>query len=369
MNAADSAINIFIHWLETTDGYAFLTTFTRRIAQHGRLNQGSLGAAGGSLDFSKMDSGERQDALQDLCHDFLVFLLDTLPTSVQRSPELAQLLLSGQYRRIMELAWGRFLWQCRDQARSKESNPRGYLYRRLREILHQDQRFKVCTDQQGLLSYHPLSATGQPGVLPFFRQTEPFHYASWPSPPADANKAPEQYLFSAQWLAATALFFWQEAVHQSKTSCSLPIRELCRYLAEHFPWINRPLQQARNNTSDDTPDWMESLADGRDTPEEHLHHMNTLKSIAPLAAQLAATWPDAQRQVFSLHLGDPPLNFREIGEVLGFTDHNRAYALYQKAQTSLQMFVGNWPGLPLSELPLEVAETFIEEMKAICKNS
>ncbi|MBV5329970.1 MAG: hypothetical protein JZU65_20485, partial [Chlorobium sp.] len=268
-----------------------------------------------------------------------------------------------------ELSWGRFLWLCRDQARNKETNPRGYLYRRLREILHQDDRYKVVTDQRSMLYYYPISAVGAVGDVPFFRQTEPFNYSSWPAPPPEAHRTPEQYLFSAQWLASTALFFWQEAAHQFRASFSLPIRELCRYLAEHFPWINRPMQQVGTDASDNTHDWMDFLADERDTPEEHLQRINSLQSIAPLAAQLAATWSSEQRQVFALHLADSPLNFREIGENLGFTDHNRAYALFQKAKTSLQIFATNWPGLPLSELPLEVAESFIEEMKRICKNS
>ncbi len=369
MTPADQAIRVFINWLETADGYAFLTAFTSRMARFGNMSQGSLGAAGCAPDFSNMAGEERQDAVQDLCHDFLVFLLDKYPASVQRNLEIVHLLLSGQYRRVLELAWGRFVWQCQDQARNKEINPRGYLYRRLREILHQDNKYKVITDQRGLLYYYPVLTTVPDDDPPFFRSTEPFRYSNWPAPPPVANRTPEQYLFSAQWLASTALFFWQEATHQLGNPSALPIRELCRYLAEHHPWINKPLQQVGTDASDNSPDWMERLVDERDTPEEHLQRINSLASIAPLAAQLAATWTEEQRQVFTLHLAVPPPTFRDIGERLGFPDHNRAYALFQKAEKSLRQFITNWPGLPLSELPEEVAEAFIEEMKRICKKS
>ena len=129
------------------------------------------------------------------------------------------------------------------------------------------------------------------------------------------------------------------------------------------------MQQVGTDASDNTSAWVERLVDERGNPEEHLQRINSLESIAPLAAQLAATWSDEQRQVFTLHFADPPLKLREIAERLGFADHNRAYSLLQKAETSLRLFVTNWPGLPLSELPLEVAESFIEEMKRICKKN
>jgi hypothetical protein len=362
MISPEQAATAFRGWLESAESYAFLTRFVDVMCRYGHRMQG--GQAGGVS--SPRNSGRDHEEQDDLCHDFLLFVLDTYLKDHRQSPELLQLVLSGQYRRILELAWGRFLWHRGEQARSKQHNPRGYIYRRLREILHRDtSRFVVTSPLQGVLCYCPVAMATGPMQPPLPQgQDAGGHYSDWPPPPPAAGQKPEQYLFSSKWLSATAIFFWQEAASRHKTPVAMPIRELCRYIAEHYPWLNTP-QRLEDKDSDLT----EYLVGQQEPPEEHLQRINAFQSIAPLAAQLVATWPMEQQRVFALRLCDPPEKFTEIARNLGLADHNRAYALFQKSTKSLQRFTADWPGLPLAELPLEVAEAFIDEIKRLCKKS
>jgi hypothetical protein len=280
--------------------------------------------------------------------------------------ELIALIRSSQFRRILELAWGRFHWQRSDHARRKQHNPRGYLYRRLRELLQRNPyRFVVFNTSKKFPCYIPADeSSGRQPQPPLFRtQGDSVGYGHWSPPPPAIDLPPEKYLFKDTWLLDAADFFWQQAMKQAGP-VMIPIRELSRYLADHHPWLNAPLRREGTDS-----DGVDELADERETPEQHLQRINGLQSVAPLAAQLAATWPMDQQRVFVLRLLDPPATYEEIAARLGLADHNRAYALYRKAVQSLQRFTNDWPGLPLAELPEEVAHAFIEEMKRLCKNS
>ncbi|MBM9536292.1 hypothetical protein [Desulfobulbus alkaliphilus] len=355
--------NAFRAWLKTAAGYGYLTQFVSIMARRGRLV--ASGAGAGQSAWAERVVDQRQDMLQDLSHDFLLFLLDIWLTSATRNPEISRLFLTGAYRRVLELAWNRYLWRQQDQARSKQANPRGYLYRRLRELLNSAPHYTMTTNAQGLLCYHPVADPGAGDIEAATNHHEILHYSDWPPPPPLAGQSPEKYLFSGQWLAATAEFFWIEAGQRIGTPIAMPIRELCRYLAAHHPWLNNPQPQ-----SSDEADLTDRLADPHGTPEQQIQRHDDLRTITALAAQLVATWPAEQQQVFALRLADlPAMTFREISEHLGFADHNRSYSLYQQATRSLQRFTATWPGPPLTELPREVAEVFIDEMKRLCKNS
>lgn len=355
MTRAQQAAAALRDWLDRSEGYDYLLRFVGSMARSAVTRP--------AYTPETLSAAEQTDARQDLCHDFLVFLLDHGLADLHRHPEQAQLLLTGQYRRVLELAWGRFAWRQQDRERSRDLNPRGYLYRRLREILRQDKRFALVTTARKYPCYHPAHVVLEDHET-CFDTADAARSAPWPAPPARAGQAPERYLFAADWLVETALLFWEAVRQRTGRPVAVPIRDLVSYLAEHHPWLNRPLRQ-----EGDVSDMAEQLDSGGENPEERYQRLAALRAIGPLAAQLAATWTGEQRRVFALRLDAPPLSFREIGERLGFADHNRAYALYQKSVTSLQRFTAQWPGLPLAELPEEVAETFVEEMKRICKNN
>ena len=355
--------NAFRAWLETSAGYEYLTQFVAIMARRGRLV--ATGSGAGQSAWAERVVDQRQDMLQDLSHDFLLFLFDIWLRSATRNPEISRLFLTGAYRRVLELAWNRYLWHQQDKARSKQANPRGYLYRRLRELLSSDPQYTVTTDAQGLLCYHPVADPGAGDIKPITEHHETLRYSDWPPPPPQAGQSPERYLFSGPWLVTTAKIFWLEAVQRIGRPVAMPIREMCRYLAAHHPWLNNPQLQSSDETG-----LGDRLADPHGTPEEQIQRHDELRTITALAAQLAATWSAEQQLVFALRLADlPAMSFREISEHLGFADHNRAYSLYQQATRSLQRFTSTWPGPPLAELPREVAEVFIDEMKRLCKNS
>ena len=342
-------VSIFRRWLETSETYAFLARFVHAKSR----SEESAGII-------------RADDPEDLCHEFLLFLVDSYLDAAKLSPEQILLIRSAQYRRVLELAWGRFIWHRREIARSKNHNPRGYLYRRLREILqHNPGRFVVIRNRRDYLYYYPTRSVAE-HVRPNIGSEEEHStgYAQFLPPPPATGQTAEKYLFSEKWLLGTADFFWHQAMQDETEPLALPIRALCRYLADHHPWLNKPQRQEGTEW-----DCVDQLVDERETPEEHLQRINGLQSVVSLAAQLIATWPAEQRQVFVLRLADPPVQYEAIAERLGLANHNRAYALQQKALHSLQRFIGNWPGVPLSELPEEVALSFIEEMKRLCKNS
>lgn len=349
MTIPSEHVQALYQWLESPETYIFLTRFVDTKSRKDiQINSG------------------RDDHQEDLCHEFLLYVLDSFLIESRMVPELIALIRSAQFRRILELAWGRFIWQRREHERRKHYNPRGYLYRRLREILkHNNQRFVVTSNPQGFLFYCLAGNTAE-HLRPFWHQeaAPAGGYAQWSPPPSMIGLPPEKYLFKDKWLLSAAEYFWQQALERTGQPAMMPIRELCRYLADHYPWLNKPMRQDRADS-----DGIEDLADERENPEEYLQQMDGLQSVAPLAAQLVATWPVDQRRVFALRLADPPIKYAEIAERFGLPDHNKAYALYRKAEQSLRLFTGNWPGLPLAELPEKVAQAFIEEMKQLCKNS
>ena len=355
MTGAQQAAAALRGWLDRSEGYDYLLRFVGSMARSAATRPAYAPES--------LSVAEQADARQDLCHDFLVFLLDHCLADLHRHPEQAQLLLAGQYRRVLELAWGRFSWRQQDRERSRDLNPRGYLYRRLREILRQDKRFALVTTARKYPCYHPAHVVLE-GHETCFDTAEAARSAPWTVPQARLGQTPERYLFAADWLAETALLFWKEVRQRLGRPVAIPIRDLVSYLADHHPWLNRPLRQ-----EGDVSEMAERLDSGDENPEERCQRIAALRAIVPLAAQLAATWTSEQRQVLALRLDAPPLSFREIGERLGFADHNRAYALYQRSVASLQRFTDQWPGPSLAELPEEVAETFVEEMKRICKNN
>ena len=351
-------------WLGTVDGYDYLQRFVGKVMQFDRAVRAGEGAGPDGL--AGLSHEERTIAVQDLTHDFLLYLLDTFLPGAGKNPDLLNLLVIGQYRRLLELAWGRFTWHHKEQARKKALNPRGYLYRRLRQLLAADSRFTIIEDRRGLRCYLPARKTSgrSDDIQEYPDSLETGGYTSWPAPPAPRGQKPEAYLFSSVWLLATAQLFYREAVSRVDGPLAVPIRELSRYLADHHPWLNTPRQESK-----DQDDWLDTLVDPRENTEERVHHITAMRSMGGLAVQLAATWTEEQCRVFVLHLDEPQPTFREIADRLGYVDHNRPYALLQQTKKSLQRFIGTWPGPPLSELSREVAETFVEELKQCCQKT
>lgn len=347
--SSEQLVAIFHQWLELPETYTFLTQFVQ-VKSKREEKAAFLG----------------NESPEDLRQDFLLFLVDRFITQEKLASDLVLLINTTQFRRILELAWGRFIWHLRERTRNKEYNPRGYLYRRLREILQRNQnRFTVRYLHQKFPYYYPKNSVPE-HLWPDIKLEEdtPADYAYLPPPPPTCGQPADKYVFTEKWMLDTADFYWHQAMHGKLLPCALSIRSLNRYISDHHPWLNTPKHHEGKGT-----EYIEDLSEERETMEERLQRLDSLQSVAPLAAQLIATWSIQQRQVFMWRLTEPPVTYEVIAERLGLADHNKAYALFQKTVQSLRRFTGNWPGLPLSELPEEVAITFIEEMKRLCKNS
>lgn len=348
--SSERLVAIFRQWLELPETYAFLIHFVRVKSQR-EENTTILSS----------------ESPEDLRQEFLLFLVDRFVTPEKFGPDLMILANTAQFRRILELAWRRFIWHLRERARNKERNPRGYLYRRLREILQRSQnRFVVIRLHQNYPYYYPKSSVPKhlcSCIKPLVEVSADIAHLPSP-PPSTCGQPAEKYVFSEQWLLDTADFYWHEAMQGKTPPLSLSISSLSRYISNHHPWLNTPKRYEGTGTEN-----IEDLAEERETMEERLQRLDGLQSVAPLAAQLIATWSIQQRQVFMWRLTNPPVTYEVIAERLGLADHNKAYALSQKTVQTLRRFTGNWPGLPLSQLPEEVAISFIEEIKRLCKNS
>jgi len=268
------------------------------------------------------------------------------------------MILSDQASKVLRFALQQFSWRLQDAARKKDVNPRAYLYRRIREVLDHDKNFVIHKNSQNILAYSPATCAEKLREDPTIFLT--LNYAVLlPVPPA-LDKGRDS-LFTAEYLCGAALFFQQETARQLNGTYAVPMRELVRYLAMHYPWINR-IQ----------PD---SLIDAHDLPgsskmaEEQFDQITALKSITPLAAQFAISMDDQSRKIFLWILDDPPVPLNEIAHRLDLSDHNRVYRLHQKTIAALRKFASSWPGPPLEELPEDVGLAFIEAIRDICEKS
>ena len=183
--ASEGLVAIFRQWLEQPETYAFLFQFVQAKSQR--------------EENATLLSNERPE---DLRQEFLLFLFDRFVAPEKLSPDLMHLINAAQFRRILELAWGRFLWQLRERARNKERNPRGYLYRRLREILQRSQnRFAVIRLRHKYPYYYPKSSVAEhlrPDIKP--QEDVAIDYAHLPSPPTPFGQPADKYVFSEKWL-------------------------------------------------------------------------------------------------------------------------------------------------------------------------
>lgn len=89
---------IFRQWLELSETYAFLGQFVRFKSQR-------------EENAAFLDS----ESPEDLRQGFLLFLVDRFVTPEKLSPDLMLLINTAQFRRILELAWGRFIWDLRER--------------------------------------------------------------------------------------------------------------------------------------------------------------------------------------------------------------------------------------------------------------
>lgn len=351
MKPAQEAVRALKSWLETEAGFGYVQQLAGCYARDS-LREGSLATYLGNR-FSS-DPVELRD---EIAQEFLEFLLQSFLPQLSSRPDQAGMILNGRVSKVLSFALKQFSWRLKDLARQKDINPRAYLYRRIREILDHDKDFVVHKDAYNNLAYSPAACTDELREDPAIFST--LDYACRPVPPA-LDKGRDS-LFTAKYLSTAALAFWQETARQPAGSYTIPVRELVRYLAVHYPWINRTQPDSLSNALD--------LPGDMKMAEEQFDRIAALGSISVLAAQFAMGMDEQSSKILFWTLDDPPVSFKEIARRLALPDHNRPYRIHQKTIAAMKKFTGTWPGPPLDELPEDVGLAFIEAVQEICKKS
>jgi hypothetical protein len=350
----------FREWLGSEEAYSYCRNIARSVFRESFRR--SPVATVFPYPVSSNLSGEMsQELLDDITHDFLAFLLDTCAGLLETQPGMAQDVLTGRLHHVVRDGWHRFSGQWREKARSKEDNPRGYLYRRAREVLGQHADFRTRKHKAGWIAYAPAAAIPETNE---YWAGDGCAYSDWP--PADMEKGavPEKEIFTAEFLAPAAMNFHTRACETLGRKCWVPVRELVAFLAVHSPWLNVPVETPL--TSDDGPDAIIMNSD-REDMESRLDRISRLSSVATLAGQLVTAFSPEECRVFVLKFDQPSLTYREMGEQLGYLDHNRAYRIYGRTKTRIKRFCAEWPGPPPEELADDVQQFFLQAVRDACK--
>jgi len=348
MNGSETATAALQEWLRTAHGYQYILHLADR------LKKESQWRAGLSICFRQRFSCDPDDLRNEIAQEFITFLLQKFLPRLNDMPDQVNAVLTGQVRKVLSFALQQFSWRLQDNARRKDISPRTYLYRRLREKLQQDNRFVVQQYGQNGMCCLPASRDMEASMNPAdFSQVE---YGRWPIPPEPVSR---KALFTAKYLTEAACFFLEESTRQNTPTGPVPVREIVRYLAAHFSWLNAPRQEKL--PGDD------NLAAPAQSSEEQFIRIAALGSVGALADQFVLLLDNEACKILYWTLEDPPLSYKEIGRKLNFPDHNRPYRIHRKTIAAMRQFCANWPGPSLSELPDEVGIAFIEAVRKKCK--
>jgi hypothetical protein len=354
-------------WIESPSGFRALDGFVQ-------TNLNRLTAGGSSALFSlqsEQHNFNRDDTkgnVEELRQEFVAFFMDEIERRLQRQPVLASHLQKGNFRFFLDHVWDRFVWQLQEKAREKKKNPRGYLFRRFREILSAHPEILTEQDVSNRLYFCCDTSVKQ------FKSAKENSlanetYLDWPLPssaiPIDGEA---DIRISSRWVLNTARLFSQCAVSRGHPPW-LAVFELVRYLAVVHPWLNRPgFSSAGRDRDGRLPEVQEAFSLQSQGPEQHVQKLRQAESIESLAVQLVLSWNRQQCCVYIWRLEEPPMTFAEIAGELDLTGHNQAYRIYQKTKKSLFTFCRQWPGPPANELGEDVAIVFLEKVREQAKN-
>lgn len=371
MNTELQDTELLREWLETESGYDFVQRFIKFKI--------SSGNAGSHLSFLATylhlaESASPEASLEEIAHDFLLFLLTFAKTKLAGQPVLVAQLHAGKYRYFLDLLWQRYLWNIKDKSRIKKDNPRGYLYRRFREIVGTDAGFSTCVNNTGRLFYCLVETDKGSITEPVNILTEET-YKDYPmvAAPLQPN-AQGDFRVTDKWLTATARFFYSLVKDRYPQQQYFAVSELIRYLGCVLPWLNNLSRAIRESDYDADTETLnpnlnpiDRLAAPVEEDATRIDRLRQTRTICPLAGQIVSCWDRIQCCVFAWRLQEPPLTLKSIAEKLSLHNHNEAYGLFEKTQRSLKRFCSNWPGPPLHDLAPGVAEVFVNKVRQHAK--
>ncbi|MEA3469000.1 MAG: hypothetical protein U9R57_12380 [Thermodesulfobacteriota bacterium] len=338
-----------LDWIGSDDGYALLLALASRLLREAEQNRAI--AVIWPYPVTGQDDEYRVD---EIAHDFYIFLAENFIPQLPENPILVHLLESNNLRKLFAYARRKFLWVWKEKSRSKEHNPAGYLYRRLRETISMAPEFLSGKGVNNAFLFK-LKEDGQSKELIQTSLAEE-SMSSWPVFPESGAIKAEKEIYKQKYLHRVALFFWNEAC--SKTTVqALAVRDLQRYLLSIHSWLLRP-------SSIPLADDCTVLSVTNVDMDTRVH----TESISLQAEHLVSGWTGEQCAVFLMRLKEPPVKLKKIAEQLRLGDHNAVHRLYTACTHSIITFSSNWPGPPLAELPEECAELFLEQIKICAKN-
>ena len=298
------------------------------------------------------DNSSHQTLKEEITHDFYIFLMDYFIPRLHKHPEQLYLIETGNFRKLLHLAKYKFICQLREKRRSKNTNPAGYLYRRLRQTISDAPLFETKNLANLPFLYRlRTNKTPEQYIRTVFSDDD---FSSWPLLPMRTN-TPEKEIFTAGFLINSAHILWKEANKRTDVSF-LALNDLSRYIFSQYPWLLHPVATQQ----------LPEISSVNNT-EDELDTITFLKSMEVLAEQLVATWSDRQRKIFLMRMNDSSLKWKDLARQFGTPDHNRIYRDFSFCKKSLNEFTTNWPGPPLSDLPDICEDVFLEKIIEECK--
>jgi hypothetical protein len=299
---------------------------------------------------------ERADCFEMLADDLWIFLRSR-PANWPLKSQWAILAARGERFVMLRIAQ-EFLSYLKDKARTYSYDPARALYRRLRQVLQEEDSVAYrATDRGAFYSLDPEAPSGD-ALLPL--EAEP--YSGWDAP---IGLVAMKDLDKKSSLLVLARFFGEEARRRLGKACFLPVRELVRFVSAHYPvpstFTTVPLSAGQDDSTNAPSMSIESLREECSGEASFV-----ARQLEDLAQQLAASWSQKQRAVFALVQGDDH-TLSEAARQVGYRSAAGAAYVYNTALDILRDFCLQWPGLSPPDLDERLFEAFVLQLAAICK--
>ena len=303
----------------------------------------------------KLPPDERADCFQALADDLWIFLRSRPATWYRRNHWIPLAARGGRF--LMLKIAQEFLNDLRDRARTYARDPGRALYRHLRQILQEEEGVEYCATKQG--AFFSMDCEAAPWEASGFLGGDA--YGNWDSPHLQVSMKDVEKRSSLLFLAR---LFWEEACRRLGRRCFLPVRELVRFIASHYPGF-APITIISLEAVDD--------GSGADTARHRAAEGETPREasfvgldLEELARQLAAAWSPKQREVFALIQGQD-LTLAQAAVQMGYRSAAGAAYAYRSALDVLRDFCLLWPGLSPPDLDESLFEAFVVQLVEVCK--
>ena len=303
----------------------------------------------------KLPPDEKADCLQALADDLWIFLRSR-PATWYRKNHRMPLAARGGRLLMLKIAQ-EFLNELKEQARTYGRDPGRALYRRLRQVLHEAEGVVYRATRQGAFFSLDAGASSWEGSSLIGTHA----YGDWDSP---LSKVSVQDLEKRSALLTLARLFWEEACRRLGRSCFLPIRELVRFMASHYPGFSTAATISLEANDEASDSEALNLSDSEQSPSGEASFVRL--HLEELTRQLAASWAPRQREVFTLIQGQE-LTLAQAAAQMGYRSAAGVAYLYRTALDVLRDFCLLWPGLSPPDLDEKLFEAFVVQLVEVCK--